>query len=77
MANSGEHYKVKSSYEGGWDKANQSLNVIYIPSIFYGGRIIMYHITQQSLGCNVRNSHVTDKYEAITMRLIVFFLRDK
>ena len=37
----------------------------------------MYHITQQSLSRNVRNSHVTDKYEAITMRLIVFFLRDK
>ena len=37
----------------------------------------MYHITQLSLSRNVRNSHVTDKYEAITMRLIVFFLRDK
>ena len=34
-----EHYKVESSFEGGWDKANQTLNVIHIPSIFYGGRI--------------------------------------
>jgi hypothetical protein len=34
-----EHYKVKTNYEGGWDKANQPLNVIYIPSIFYGSKI--------------------------------------
>ena len=34
-----EHYKVKSDFEGGWNKATQPLNVIYIPSIFYGSRI--------------------------------------
>jgi len=34
-----EHYRVSSSYESGWDKANQALNVIYIPSIFYGSKI--------------------------------------
>ena len=33
------HYKVSSSYLGGWDKAKQPLNVIYIPSIFYGSKI--------------------------------------
>lgn len=34
-----EHYRVSSSYESGWNKAEQALNVIYIPSIFYGSRI--------------------------------------
>ncbi|MBV02878.1 MAG: hypothetical protein CML45_00640 [Rhodobacteraceae bacterium] len=34
-----EHYRVSSSYETGWNKAEQALNVIYVPSIFYGSRI--------------------------------------
>ena len=34
-----EHYKVTSTFEGGWDKSNQLINVIYVPSIFYGERI--------------------------------------
>jgi hypothetical protein len=34
-----EHYRVESNYESGWDKSNQALNVIYVPSIFYGSKI--------------------------------------
>jgi len=34
-----EHYKITSDLDSGWDKSNQALNVIYIPSIFYGSRI--------------------------------------
>jgi len=33
------HFPVSSSYLGGWDKAEQALNVLYIPSIFYGSKI--------------------------------------
>ena len=29
-----------------------------LPNVFYGGRIIMYHITKLSVSCNVRNSHI-------------------
>ena len=32
------HYKVSSSY-GKWDKNNQTINLMSIPSIFYGNRI--------------------------------------
>jgi len=34
-----EHFKVMSSYEDGWDKSVEPLNLISIPSIFYGSRI--------------------------------------
>lgn len=34
-----KHYAVSSSFDTGWDKANQTINVIHIPSIFYGGKI--------------------------------------
>jgi hypothetical protein len=34
-----EHFKVMSSYEDGWDKSIEPLNLISIPSIFYGSRI--------------------------------------
>ena len=34
-----EHYSVTSALSGGWDKAKQTLNVISIPSIFYGSKI--------------------------------------
>jgi hypothetical protein len=34
-----EHFRVKSTFEGGWNKANQTINTIYVPSIFYGSRI--------------------------------------
>ena len=33
------HYLVSSSYGDGWDKDQQTLNLIHIPSIFYGKRI--------------------------------------
>ena len=33
------HYRVSSSYADGWDKANSALNLISIPSIFYGSTI--------------------------------------
>lgn len=34
-----EHYRVESTYETGWNKADQALNVLYVPSIFYGSKI--------------------------------------
>jgi hypothetical protein len=34
-----EHYAVESTLSGGWNKAKQTLNVISIPSIFYGSKI--------------------------------------
>ena len=34
-----EHYAVTSDMSGGWDKSKQELNVISIPSIFYGSKI--------------------------------------
>ena len=34
-----EHYRVTSDFESGWNKAEQAINVLYIPSIFYGSRI--------------------------------------
>lgn len=34
-----EHYAVSSSIKGGWDKATEPLNVLYVPSIFYGSKI--------------------------------------
>ena len=34
-----EHYAVESSLSGGWNKGKQDLNVISIPSIFYGSKI--------------------------------------
>ena len=33
------HFRVSSSYLGGWNKAFQPLNVLYVPSIFYGSKI--------------------------------------
>ena len=35
------HYKVKmdSTFQGGWNKDNQKINLIHIPSIFYGTKI--------------------------------------
>ena len=34
-----EYYAVSSSYQGGWNKNEDPLNIIYVPSIFYGSRI--------------------------------------
>jgi len=34
-----EHYRVSSSYGDGWDKSFQAINMISIPSIFYGSKI--------------------------------------
>jgi len=34
-----EHYAVESDMSGGWNKGSQTLNVISIPSIFYGSKI--------------------------------------
>lgn len=34
-----EYYAVSSSIAGGWDKATEPLNVLYVPSIFYGSKI--------------------------------------
>ncbi len=33
------HYLVKSDLDGGWNKDTQTLNLIHIPSIFYGSKI--------------------------------------
>ena len=33
------HYLVTSSLDGGWNKDTQTLNLIHIPSIFYGSKI--------------------------------------
>lgn len=33
------HYLVTSSLDGGWNKDSQVLNLIHIPSIFYGSKI--------------------------------------
>ena len=35
-----EHYSIESDLSGGWNKAKQKLNVISIPSIFYGSKIL-------------------------------------
>jgi hypothetical protein len=34
-----EHYKVRSDYADGWNKANEALGLISIPSIFFGSKI--------------------------------------
>jgi len=34
-----EHYMVSSSFNGGWNKAEQAINMISVPSIFYGSKI--------------------------------------
>ncbi len=34
-----EHYAIESDLSGGWNKSNQTLNMISIPSIFYGSKI--------------------------------------
>jgi len=35
------HYKIKmdNTFQGGWDKNSQNLNIIHVPSIFYGTKI--------------------------------------
>ena len=33
------HYAVSSSYGLGWDKNSQAINLIHVPSIFYGSKI--------------------------------------
>mgnify|MGYP001186964402 CR=1 FL=1 len=33
------HYAVSSAYGDGWDKNSQEINLIHIPSIFYGSKI--------------------------------------
>ena len=52
------HYKVKmdSAFQGGWNKNAQTLNVIHIPSIFYGTQIkpgtvkLRFYITGSLIG---------------------------
>ena len=34
-----EHYKLSSSFGGGWNKAEQAINMLSVPSIFYGNKI--------------------------------------
>ena len=34
-----EHFRVSSSFGSGWNKAEQAINTLYVPSIFYGSRI--------------------------------------
>lgn len=34
-----EHYAISSSFNDGWDKNDQKVNMISIPSIFYGSKI--------------------------------------
>tara|TARA_Y100001937_G_scaffold127348_1_gene199367 strand:+ start:1519 stop:2787 length:1269 start_codon:yes stop_codon:yes gene_type:complete len=34
-----EHYSVTSNLGSGWNKAEQTINTLYIPSIFYGSKI--------------------------------------
>jgi len=36
---SSEHYAYSSTFEDGWDKSTQNVNLISIPSIFYGSQI--------------------------------------
>ena len=56
-----EHYAVSSSIKGGWDKATEPLNVLYIPSIFYGskiseGSVVMQLYITGTLAAELRDS---------------------
>jgi hypothetical protein len=50
------HYAVKSNLNGGWDKDSQILNLIHIPSIFYGSKIrpgtvsLKWYVTGSMIG---------------------------
>ena len=55
------HYSVSSSFNGGWNKAEQPLNVIYIPSIFYGstikeGSVVLQYFVTGTLQAELRDS---------------------
>ena len=55
------HYAVSSSFNGGWNKAEQPLNVIYIPSIFYGskvheGSVVLQYFVTGALQAELRDS---------------------
>lgn len=51
-----EHHAVSSSFEDGWDKDSQTINLIHIPSIFYGTKIkpgtvkIKFYVTGSLVG---------------------------
>ena len=56
-----EHYAVSSSFDGGWDKATEPLNIIYIPSIFYGtkineGSLVLKYYISGTLAAELRDA---------------------
>jgi len=56
-----EHYVVSSSFSDGWDKSTNPLNIIYIPSIFYGsqlneGSVVLKYFVSGTLQAELRDT---------------------
>ena len=58
-----EHYKVSSSWAGGWDKNNQAISLISIPAIMFGSKIKEGSLSLKWYVSGTLKGELRDSYE--------------